>query len=332
MNSQDIQSILEFFDIKFRETKTCFYFRCPIHDGDNGAALNLYKSGKKWLCNTHHCEEKYQKNIFGFVRALLYKYYNKNVSYFNAKEYCESILKKEIVFDKINDIDINNLYINNLDFEQDETENFIEKISIPSEYYINRGFDADILKQYEVGDCFDKSTKMYGRAVFPIYNHEKSAIIGYTGRSINDQCNKCQQYHPPGDYCNPYPKWKHLNFSRKNTLFNIWFAKEKIQSTGTVILVESPNCVLKLESFGIKNSVAFIGSSISYDHLSILNMLGVMNIILIHDNDTAGGLCKTETIKKCSGLYNLKIPKLDYHDIDDCPPKYIVEKLIPQIV
>lgn len=60
---------------------------CPIHDGDNAAALNIYPEGYAvpgyWVCRTHHCEQKYKATIIGFARGVLSNKHRKEFS-FNA--------------------------------------------------------------------------------------------------------------------------------------------------------------------------------------------------------------------------------------------------------
>ena len=58
---------------------------CPIHQGDNSSALNLYIEGDSyranWKCRTHQCEKTFKGSILGFTRGLLsYQKYNWYIS------------------------------------------------------------------------------------------------------------------------------------------------------------------------------------------------------------------------------------------------------------
>ena len=51
---------------------------CPVHCGDNPNAFNININidsewAGKWFCNTHHCHEKYDDDLYGLVEALLNK-------------------------------------------------------------------------------------------------------------------------------------------------------------------------------------------------------------------------------------------------------------------
>ena len=61
-----------------------------------------------------------------------------------------------------------------------------------------------------------------------------------------------------------HSKWRHnKDFKTQEHLYNMWFAKEFIQSTRTAIIVESPGNVWRLEEAGIHNSVAIFGTNLS---------------------------------------------------------------------
>lgn len=332
MTEENTISILDYFSFKFKKTRKFFYFSCPIHHGDNSTALNIKKDGSYWVCRTHGCQNGRSKGIIGFVQEYIKINEDNNITYQQAKKICEDIIGDKIEFKKKDSGEINSAYLNRREKEFSEVDkNIIDYLEIPSPTYIRRGFSPEILIKYQVGDCKEKTSKMRGRTVFPIYNISGTDIIGYTGRSIYKKCKKCGRYHKPGIYCNEVYKWKHLGFSRESTLYNIWNAKTDILKNNSVILVESPNCVLKLEEINIKNSVAFIGSFISQIHLDILNSMGVMNISLISDKDKAGDTCRKNMMEMCSGLYNIKFPQIRYHDIADCPDDYI-RKVVPKLI
>jgi DNA primase len=100
-------------------------------------------------------------------------------------------------------------------------------------------------------------------------------------------------------------------------LYNFWFAKEHILETGSVILVESPGNVWKLEENGIHNSVGLFGCSLSDRQKLILDSSGAMNIIILTDNDDAGKKAAEQIQNKCSKTYNILIPKISKNDIGE---------------
>ena len=100
-------------------------------------------------------------------------------------------------------------------------------------------------------------------------------------------------------------------------MYNFWFAKEHILETGSVILVESPGNVWKLEENGIHNSVGLFGCSLSDRQKLILDSSGAMNIIILTDNDDAGKKAAEQIQNKCSKTYNILIPKILKNDIGE---------------
>ena len=187
-----------------------------------------------------------------------------------------------------------------------------QSLHIPAQYFIDRGFDSKILDSYDVGLCDKPEKEMYNRAVVPIYDHDYKFIIGCSGRSIFDKCDHCQCHHNPTDECPAvddrwkYPKWKHnKDFKSQNYLYNFWKAKSHILQTGSVIIVESPGNVWRLEEAGIHNSVAIFGSNMSDRQKILLDGSGAMTIITIMDNDDAGKKAAITINNKCKNTYNI---------------------------
>ena len=72
----DIERLLQVLEVEdYRLTEKMVFCKCPIHDGDNESALNLYYTGESyrgnWKCRTHGCEETFRSSIIGFVRGVL---------------------------------------------------------------------------------------------------------------------------------------------------------------------------------------------------------------------------------------------------------------------
>jgi len=341
MISQQLSKVIEVLNLELREDISKYSGICPIHENaNNKTALNIMKHGRRWCCYTHQCEKHFQKNFIGFVRALLSrKRFNwtptsdKTVSYKDAQKFCEQIIGNKITeFDAGMDTGISNVYLNNTKPNGNiELDPGVLKTSLqyPCSYFLRRGFTEEILEKYDVGVCLTRGKRMYNRAVFPLFNSSKTKIIGCTGRSITEKCVKCGHFHPEGKYCNEFPKWRHAGFRREAELFNYWYAQEYIKQSKTAVLVESPNCVMKLESNGIRNSVAIMGTYLCPHQLSLLNRLGVMTLVIFRDADEAGLISSKDILEKCKDLYYLVFPKIEYHDITDCPNEYIKRIVVP---
>lgn len=316
---------------------------CPIHDGDNASAFNLYYTGDNyrgnWKCRTHQCEQIFKSSIIGFIRGCLsrsqYNWSNpgdKLCSFQEAIDFAESFLKEDIGSFKVSKKTIEkNTFVNTIKYISTTPtvpsisgirRDIVKKnLSIPSQYFINRGFSHTILDKYDVGDCVIANKEMYERAVVPIYDNNHEFMIGCSGRSIWNKCDLCSSYHDNKDLCPDedsrwkFCKWKHsYGFKSQEHLYNFWYAKDHIKNNGTVIIVESPGNVWRLEESGIHNSVAIFGSSLADKQKMLLDISGAMNIITIMDNDEAGQKAAEQILAKCNRTYNVKnivVPKED---------------------
>lgn len=342
-----IDDLLESLDIHtLKPNGKMLVGECPIHDGDNKTAFNLYPSGEfyrgNWKCRTHNCDSIFKGSIIGFIRGVLSnKQYSwsksgdKVASFQETIEFIEDFLGNKISNTKISKIDIEKKNFANVIkniVTTDESvfksritrQNVRSSLFIPSEYFIHRGFDKSVLDKYDIGLCNKIGKEMYNRAVAPIYDNEHKYVIGCTGRSIFDKCSSCKCYHNPEDNCPEevdkwkFPKWKHNHeFKSQNSLYNYWFAKSHILETSKVILVESPGNVWRLEECGIHNSVALFGSHLSDRQKIILDGSGAMTIIVITDNDEAGEKARQIIFDKCKNTYNIVNIRVTKGDIAD---------------
>ena len=337
-----IEDVLDHFGLEYRINNKFISMACPIHNGDNDSALNLYYVGEdykgNWKCRTHKCEEHFKGSIIGFIRGILSrKEYNwtkggeQTISFKQALEYATKLADIDINSIEVSKIDTNkNKFVHNTKiFISDKKENkptitrqqVRKSLKIPSDYFISRGFSAEILDKYDVGDCLVDNKEMSGRAVVPIYDDSGSNMIGCSGRSRYNKCEKCKSYHSddtcPDDYnIWKYSKWKHSSgIKTQECLYNIWNAKEYIQKLGFVILVESPGNVWKLEENNIHNSVALFGANLTDKQKMLLDISGAMTIVVIMDSDDAGNKARELVDKKCNRTYNIRHITVSKNDI-----------------
>ena len=359
MICDNIETLLEMFNVDYRKTPKMIISSCPIHGGDNQSAFNAYPYGENyrgnWKCRTHHCEEIFMPSTIGMVRGLLshknegwQKDGDKMVSFNDTMLFIEEFLNRDpsdvISFGNTEYKQFNQL-VQAVKKEPEIPDNEIKKIiprqtvrkllQIPSKYYIDRGYSAEILDKYDVGLCLTKGKEMFGRVVAPIYDNDYTTMIGCTGRSIFDKCDNCKAYHNQSYKCPDknnqwkYSKWKHsFNFKSQACLYNYWFAKKYIQETGKVILVESPGNVWRLEENGIHNSVAMFGSNLSDKQLSLLDAAGAMTIIVLTDNDQAGKDAQKTILNKCQKTHRIFSPKITKNDVGDMTKDEIQTEII----
>lgn len=332
---------------------------CPIHAGDNPSALNLYHIGDNyrgnWKCRTHNCEQIFKPSIIGFVRGIISKEkYNWNkegdtmCSFQEAVDFCLNFLKKDIHDFKVSNKDKDKIaFTNMVSYIQNKEAKPVSGITryqvkktleYPCKYFLDRGFNTDILDRYDVGICNKPEKPMFNRAVVPIYDNEYKFLVGCTGRSIFEKCTKCNSYHNPAHQCPggdetwKYSKWKHnMDFKSQNYLYNYWFAKDHIQKQRYAIVVESPGNVWRLEEAGIKNSVAIFGSSLSNNQKMILDISGAMSLVLIMDQDDAGKKAAKQIAEKCNRTYNIHNIDISYPDVASMTTEQIKLELIPKL-
>lgn len=355
----NIDSLLLYFNVEFKAYAKMITMSCPIHGGDNNSALNLYPEGDKyrgnWKCRTHHCEEIFKSSIIGFIRGVLShneygwtKDGDEMVSFNDALVFAQDFVNQRLddikidkkVVEKTNFINTVN-YINSTVYK---TSNAIDRkkiqksLSIPSQYFLNRGYSEQILKKYDVGDCLTDGKEMFGRSVVPVFDMDYKYMVGCTGRSVYEKCAKCSSYHQINHECPNnneswlMSKWRHSkDFKTQEYLYNYWFAKEHILKSHCAILVESPGNVWRLEEAGIHNSVAIFGSSLSDKQKILLDMSGALSLILIMDNDDAGKKAAETIKKKCHKTYNIYNINITDADIGEMSIERIQQEIMPQI-
>lgn len=335
-NIEELLNILQIDDYKI--LGKMITMSCPIHGGDNSSAFNLYHQGDNyrgnWKCRTHQCENIFKSSIIGFIRGCLsHNQYSWSkdgdtmVSFSDAVDFATKFTKQDIADLKISrkQKEKNN-FINTIKYiSQPQIQNkpvgvlrqtVIKNLNIPSSYFLSRGFSKEILIKYDIGDCISENKEMSNRAVVPVYDHDRHYMIGCSGRAIN----------------NLKPKWRHNDgFKAEEHLYNFWYAKDHIKQTRTVVIVESPGNVWRLEEAGIHNAVAIFGSSLKDKQKMLLDISGAMTLITLMDNDDAGRGAAEQIIKKCERTYICKNINIDYPDIAEAPVDYIISNIKPII-
>lgn len=133
-------------------------------------------------------------------------------------------------------------------------------------YWNNRGISDETCREFFIGVA--AKGQMAGRSVIPIFNQQKTKIIGFTGRSL---------------YANLTPKYKHLG-EKSNWL---WPDSDQNKSD-VVILVESPACAMYLWDQGFKNVKVLFGTEISSALSKYLLSNNPRRILLATNNEATG--------------------------------------------
>jgi 5S rRNA maturation endonuclease (ribonuclease M5) len=349
-----IEDLLEHLDLEYKINNRFVSMCCPIHGGDNHGAINLYHIGDQyrgnWKCRTHNCEEVFKSSIIGFIRGTIsHRKYNWSkqgddiCSFKEALDFATKFLDLSLKDIKIsNTWKEKNTFIRNSDLLQNKqtatktgpSRNTVRNnLIIPSQYFLDRGFSAEILDKYDIGDCKTQSKEMSNRAVVPIYDIDHKFMLGCSGRSLYNKCERCSGYHgksqcPEKIDVWKFSKWRHSSgFKTQESLYNFWFAKDFIRQTNQVIIVESPGNVWKLEENNIHNSIAIFGANISDKQKTLLDISGAMEIVLIMDNDEAGEKGREQITKKCERIYNIKNIRISKNDIAEMSNEEITKEI-----
>ena len=325
-----ISDLLDYFEIEYEFFDNRVSFACPIHQGDNTTALNIFISGDyakgNWQCWTHHCESRYKQDILGFLQGLLSSRKDEEVGFGETLKFACKFLDSSF-----NDIQIS---------EKDDKQQFVElankvfekhtnhskgisraeirqRIKIPATYYIDRGFLPETLDKFDVGLCDTPRKPMSNRIVVPVYDDNHEHMIGCVGRSTNPQFN---------------PKWLNSKgFNSGASLYNYWHAKDHILESQVAILVEGQGDVWRLYEAGIYNVVGMFGCSLGEQQKIILERSGALKLVVMTDADEAGLVARDKIAEQCERMYNIKFVDLPQKDVGDMSVEEIDTYVRPQL-
>lgn len=336
-----IEEVFDYFSLEYKRGHKFYYGKCPIHDGDNGSAWQFYPDGSffrgNWKCRTHNCQDTFKRTSIGCVRGLLSRFDlgwksvgDKVISFKDAIDWIMRFLKtdgKNLSVDRpkvekrqfINSVGWtcikqkeNLLYIPRATYRNTPT------LSFSSAYLESRGFGQDILCSYDIGECMAPAKEMSGRVVLPIFNDKWTHVIGVTGRRLTDD--------------KALTKWRHnTGFCAEDYLFNYWRAKEHIDRLHSVVLVESPLSVLRLEQAGVFNSLATFGAHLTDTQLNKLFATALYTVNLIPDNDEAGLKSAEEIRTRINRIFNTNVIVPELNDVAEMTILDVNNKIIPRI-
>lgn len=338
----NIEDFLKYFHIDYRRSGNRYVFACPLHEGDNENAAHLYnnKNHIVFKCFTN-CPATVKKDGVSFIRGLLSR--SSETSYSETVKFIY-----DFVDEKIPDIvpqkgDSDKYWF--LDIVDDSPQNegtditkeqVRSRLLIPSRYYVSRNFDLKVLDDYDVGECNEKGKKFYNRAVIPCYDLSGKIYEGATSRSIYEKCPKCSYYHALDKFCPSTgfdyykcSKWIHDGIRSGVSLFNTWGAAQEIRKTHKVVIVEGPGDVLRMAQAGVKNCLAVFGNTLKEGQTHILDSLGVMDVIVMFDNDKAGQKGCQDIKEKYNRMYRLYFPKYNAKDAGELNTDEITSELKP---
>lgn len=350
---EDVNGLLDHFNIQYEDHGNRVMFKCPIHGGDSDTNSSIMKRGiGNWKCFSEQCHDQYGSSngagIIHFIQAMLHIQEDKDISFYQALVWAAKFVGEagSTTEDEPKD-DIKTEFIQLCKYINREREHhtpvFTPRklvrsfLKVPAEYYLNRGYTEAILDKFDVGYCFNQAKPYFDRIITPFYDDDGQYMVGCSGRNKNEQCSICNLYHDPSIRC-PISKdeklqavkWKHSgNFKVGSYLYNYWNAKLHIIRTHTVILVEGTGDVWRLEEAGIYNSLAILGSSLSTNQKMMLEDCGAINLVIATDNDDAGNKAARAISESCKNLFNIKRIDLPNKDPGSLSIEEIKQIFIP---
>ncbi len=209
---------------------------------------------------------KYQKNAIGPNKELYEiidittKYFINNLNSAYGKEAKDYLKKRQLNEDIIKEFNIGVALGNNL-----------SKLLLGKGFSEKQIIDVGVTNKNEENfhDIFQN------RITFPI-NNERGEPIAFSARVYNMES--------PNKYINSK---ENPIFKKGNTLFNYDKAKNEVNKTKSIIIVEGHIDAIRVYSIGVKNVVATMGTALTKEHIALLKKLN-SKIILMLDNDEAG--------------------------------------------
>lgn len=306
------------------------YCSCPIHDGsDNPRAFSFSKQKGIWKCWTRDCQQEYRNDIFGVIRGHLSKESGQDVGFSEALKWSYKFLginnsksktKSQSIPPDENDFSrLVNAINSSVNTEKECSEILLDYCSIvPSRYFTGRGFQESTLNHFEVGDCDNKSSKLFDRSIIPIHNEDGDKTIACIARSI-------KEYKTPKFLITP------KGFDKRYFFYNYHRALPYICKSSSVILVEGQSDVWRLYEAGIYQVMSVFGRTISKEQEYKLYKMPITHVVILMDNDQAGRESKMQIQRQLSRMYKLSFPKIPTKDVGDMSVEQIKQILVPQI-
>ena len=180
--------------------------------------------------------------------------------------------------------------------------------SIGMSYFRHRGFSDEMIQKFGLGYCsgggdtFTRAALAAGykeefltgtgltivresggyydrfseRVMFPIHSMS-GRVLAFGGRTLRTDKNVAKYQNSPESEV----------YSKKQTLYGIFFAKKAIAQLKNAILVEGYTDVISMHQAGVENVVASSGTSLTVEQVKLLRRF-TDNVTVIYDGDDAG--------------------------------------------
>lgn len=269
------------------EVDSDYIIFCPYHNNNRTPAGEIDKQSGTFFCFACH----HVTGLTEFVMHMSNRTYFEAARFIKSKE-TETSIETDIdraLYKKPEFVLFDELVLKRL-------HNNLLASDRAKDYFNYRKITKDSASKFSLGYS-DKQDMV----IVPVHSPD-GLPIGFVGRSIEGKDFK----NTPG-----LPKSK--------TLFNL----HRVKSSGKVYVVESSFDAIRLDQCGFP-AVATLGSNVSNIQIELLKKY-FNDIIVIADNDEAGGNMKTKIVEKLSSRVSVIKLNKQYKDIGDMDDKSIQE-------
>ena len=275
------------FNFVMEYEKVSFYEAVNLVADKIGVSIDISTSKK----------ENTKKSPLYDIYNISYKFYQNNLNTVYGKEAKKYLLNRKIDEDVIKNFNIG------LSLSDSELCNALKA----------KGFkDDDIVSS---GVAVQNGNNIYdiykNRIMFPLYDLEGN-VVGFSGRIYNQKSES------------KYINTKETEiFKKGELLYNYHIAKKEARKEKNIIVVEGFMDVIRLNTIGIVNVVASMGTAVTKYQLNLIQKLAP-NITLMFDGDKAGEKATNAFIELANGNdSNIKVVRLE-DNLD--PDEYILTK------
>lgn len=252
---------------------------CPYHNNFRTASAEVNKITGLFFCFS--CQET--ATLIDLVMHVSHRAYFESVRYIKSKEQEQNIeqLVSKTLVDKKDFIEFDSTVIEKLNNQALASDRAIQ-------YFERRLITKDSINKFKLG--YSEKQDM---VIVPVHS-PTGVCLGIVGRSIEGKEFK----NSPG-----LPKSK--------TLFNI----HRVKTANKVYIVESSFDAIRLDQVGFP-AVATLGANVSGQQIELLQKY-FNDIVIIADNDEAGGNMKNKIIEKLKSRVSVIQLNIEYKDIGD---------------
>lgn len=277
------------FNFVMEYEKVSFIEAVKIVANKQGIIVDINTSKKNTIDKSN--ERLYQ------IYDLAYKFYQNNLNTIYGKSAKEYLHERQIDDSIIKDFNIG------LSLNDSELYSILNKKGYTDNEIIDSGIGYK--SSNKVVDIYKN------RIMFPLYDLD-GKVVGFSGRIYSKKDE------------NKYINTKETKiFKKGELLYNYHKAKTLARKEKSIIIVEGFMDVIRLNSIGIHNVVATMGTAVTKFQANLIKKMAP-NIILMFDGDTAGDKATQSFLELYSNnMDNIKIVRLE-DDLD--PDDYILKK------